>query len=127
MKKLEEELEASDSSEESVEIKVENDDDNNNDEADPGETNTPSSQPEEGNDETKVKQEVKEEDGDDDNNVTPAQEPICSQCGAEFKSKSGLLVHRAQVHKKSPKICLSKISELVNTFLHSLQLYFIAM
>ena len=88
-------MEASDSSEESVEIKVENDDDNNNDEADPGETNTPSSQPEEGNDETKVKQEVKEEDGDDDNNVTPAPEPICSQCGAEFKSMSGLLVHRA--------------------------------
>ena len=55
--------------------------------------------------ETEVKFEVKEEDDehDDDNNVTP--DPICTQCGAVFKSKAGLVVHQVQVHNKSLKIC----------------------
>ena len=57
-------------------------------------------QPEDVN--VQTKEEVKEED-DDDNKVAP--DLICRQCGTEFKSRTALVKHQVQVHKKSLKIC----------------------
>ena len=52
-----------------------------------------------------VKLEVKEEEGDNDDANDVIQEPICTQCGALFKSKIALVKHQADVHKKSLKVC----------------------
>ena len=103
--KLEDELEASNTSEEGSDVKDDVEDNNNNADADPesGEGSTPLNQTEDVDVETEVKFEVKEEDDEDDNNVAP--DPLCTQCGAVFKSKAALVIHRVQVHNKSLKIC----------------------
>ena len=76
-RKLEDELEASNISEEGLDVKDDVEDDNNNADADPesGEGSPPLNQTEDIDVETEVKFEVKEED-DDDNNVAP--DPICT-------------------------------------------------
>ena len=103
-----EELEACDTSEESLVVKDADDDNNNNEESDPEAANIPLNKPEEVNVQTEVKIEVKEEDNDDndhddDKKVTPVLS--CAQCGSEFKSKIALVKHRVEVHNKSLKIC----------------------
>ena len=86
---MEDELEASNISEEGLDGKDDVDDDNNN-AHESVEGSPPLNQTEDIDVETEVKFEVKEED-DDDNNVAP--DPICTQCGAVFKSKAALVIH----------------------------------
>ena len=90
-RKLEDELEACDTSEENIK-----DDDDNNNEAETGQDST-LNKPEQVNVQNEEEFEVKDED-DDDNNANPV--PICNQRGAEFKSKIALVQHRVEIHNK---------------------------
>ena len=91
-RKLEDELEACDTSEENIK----DDDDDNNNEAETGQDST-LNKPEQVNVQNEEEFEVKDED-DDDNNANPV--PICNQRGAEFKSKIALVQHRVEIHNK---------------------------
>ena len=91
-RKLEDELEACDTSGENVK----DDDDDNNNEAETGQDST-LNKPEQVNVQNE-EFEVKDEDDDDDNNANPV--PICNQRVAEFKSKIALVQHRVEIHNK---------------------------
>ena len=96
--RIERDLEASDNSEEIVKDEIGEDDNN-------AEIAAPEAEIQFEDDDVtgEIKEEIGEDDDDEENNV--ALDPICTQCGALFKSKIAVVKHQVEVHKKMLKVC----------------------